>query len=316
MFSTSMIASSTTSPIAITSPARTIVLIVAPIGRQHERRGDQRQRDRRQADHGRPPVEQERRRRITITRTQPISIASREVVERPLDERGRAEDGRDRCRRPSSPGLRSSRAFSTFWVTSSVLPVGCFSTIRSRPSPSLITASPIGGGKPILTSATSPSRKRRAVAEGDRGLGEVFGLFDRRPVPDGDPLVGRVDEPAAGDGGRVGHRLDDRVERHAVEPQPLGIDQHLVLPVALAPDGDVGHAGNRHQPRPDRPLGQDRQVHLRERLRRDADLQHPAGRRQRREDHRLAGPPPAAGPPRPTAAPARPAATPSGRSPP
>jgi len=34
MFSTSMIASSTTSPIAMTSPARTIVLIVVPIARR------------------------------------------------------------------------------------------------------------------------------------------------------------------------------------------------------------------------------------------------------------------------------------------
>ena len=60
---------------------------------------------------------------------------------------------------PLRPGFRASRAFSTSWVTWSVLPVGCFSTIRSRPSPSLITASPIGGGKPTLISATSPSRK-------------------------------------------------------------------------------------------------------------------------------------------------------------
>ena len=79
------------------------------------------------------------------------------------------------------------------------------------------------------------------------------------------------------------------VERHAVGPEPVGVDQHLVLRVALAPDGDVGHAGDRHQPRPDRPLRQQGQLHLRERLRRHADLEQPARRRQRREDHRRPG---------------------------
>ncbi len=217
---------------------------------------------------------------------------------------------------PFSPGFRASRAFSTCWVTSSVLPVGCFSTIRSRPSPSLITASPIGGGKPILTSATSPSRSGAPLRKATVVLARSSGSSMAATVPDGDPLVGHVDEPAAGDGRGVGHRLDDRVERHAVEPQPLGVDQHLVLPVALAPDRDVGHAGNRHQPRPDRPLGQDGQVHLRERLRRDADLQQPAGRRQRREDHRLVGGRRQPRRPRPPAAPAPPAAPPSGRCPP
>ncbi len=43
-------------------------------------------------------------------------------------------------------------------MTWSVLPVGCFSTISSRPSPSLITASPIGGGYHARVVATSPSR--------------------------------------------------------------------------------------------------------------------------------------------------------------
>ena len=81
--------------------------------------------------------------------------------------------------------------------------------------------------------------------------------YRRRAVADGDPLVGRIDEAAAGDRRCVGHRLDDRVERHPVGPQPVGIDEHLVLRVALAPDRDVRHAGHRHQAGPDRPLRQD-----------------------------------------------------------
>ena len=50
----------------------------------------------------------------------------------------------------------------------SVLPPGCFSTISSRPGPSLMTASPIGGGKPSTTSATSPSGSGAPLAERDR----------------------------------------------------------------------------------------------------------------------------------------------------
>ena len=41
---------------------------------------------------------------------------------------------------------------------------------------------------------------------------------------------------------------------------------HLKLPIALAPDGDVGHAGHRHQPRANRPAGQLGHLHLRELL--------------------------------------------------
>ena len=70
---------------------------------------------------------------------------------------------------PVRPGSRSSSAASTLRVTSSVLPSGCFSTISSRPGPSLMTASPIGGGEPIATSATSPSRTGALAAEVDHG---------------------------------------------------------------------------------------------------------------------------------------------------
>ena len=179
-----------------------------------------------------------------------------------------------------------------------------------------ITASPIGGGKPILTSATSPSLSGAPLRIVDRRLGEVLGGLDRRAVPDGDPLVGHVDEPPAATAEVSVTALTTVSSVTPLTPQPVGVDQDLVLPVALAPDRHVRHARDRHQPRPDRPLGQERQLHLRERLRRHADLEQPAGRREGREDHRRPAPPPAAAAPRPRAAPAPPAAPPSGRSPP
>ena len=89
-----------------------------------------------------------------------------EVLQRHLDERRRPEDRRCRSSTSGRPGFSASIAASTSRVTCSVLPSGCFSTISSRPSPSLITASPIGGGKPSTTSATSPMRSALGRAGG------------------------------------------------------------------------------------------------------------------------------------------------------
>ncbi len=157
MFSTSMIASSTTSPIAITSPAITMVFKVAPIAVSTRVAAI--------SDSGIAvrlitAVRQSKRKvtRIRITRAQPTSIASpRFSSDRSMNPAGRKIVGSTST--PLRPGLRASRAFSTSLVTCRVLPVGCFSTISKRPSPSLITASPIGGGKPTLISATSPRRR-------------------------------------------------------------------------------------------------------------------------------------------------------------
>ena len=59
---------------------------------------------------------------------------------------------------PGRPGRISSMAASTPFVTSTVLPQGNFSTMSSRPGPSLITASPIIGQVSSTTSATSSRR--------------------------------------------------------------------------------------------------------------------------------------------------------------
>ncbi len=178
-----MIASSTTSPIAITRPARTIVLIVVPIARRitpaaTSESGMAVRLIRAVRQSNRKPT------RITITRPQPTSIEwPRLSIDRWMNVAGRKIVGST-----STPlFFRSSvaRAFSTFRVTSSELPCGCFSTIRSRPGrtsglpsaslPTLMTASPMGGGKPIWTSATSPRRigvpSRKATTVLRRSLG-------------------------------------------------------------------------------------------------------------------------------------------------
>ena len=292
MFSTSMIASSTTSPIAITRPARTIVLIVAPHVDDHERRGDQRERDRHQADDGRPPVEQERRRGSTTTRPQPIHIASdRLSSDRSMNVAGRKIVGSTST--PFSAGLE---------VVERLLDVaGDFQGVA-----------------------------RRLLLDDQEQAGAVVdhGVADRRREADLD--LGDVAQPRAArrcgrrrcisarsSGVSIGERWRTAIRWLGVSTNPpaptaeasvtalttvssvtplvrsrSGSTSTWYCRVALAPDRDVRHAGDRHQPGADRPLRQERQVHLRERLRRHADLEQPAGRRQRREDHRLPAPPP------------------------
>ena len=97
-----------------------------------------------------------RNRTSTITtRMQPVSSADvRFLIDRSIKVAGRKIVGT--ISTSLSPGFMAARASSTLRVTSSILAAGCFSTISNRPTPSLMMASPIIGGDPILTSATSP----------------------------------------------------------------------------------------------------------------------------------------------------------------
>ena len=84
----------------------------------------------------------------------------------------------------------------------------------------------------------------------------------RRGVRNRQALLRRFEIAACRNRGAVASGGHDVVERHVVGAQPIGIDQHLELPIALTPDGDVGDAGNRHQARPDRPLRERGQLDL------------------------------------------------------
>ena len=141
---------------------------------------------------------------MTTTSTQPISSARfRLASDISMNVAGRKMV--ESTSTPARPARSASSAASTSRVTSSVLPSGCFSTISSRPGPSLMTPSPIGGGKPSTTSATSPSRRSAGVAgpaidrRRDQGhRAEIARGPHRRRVGDGQPLVGRVHEAARG----------------------------------------------------------------------------------------------------------------------
>ena len=128
------------------------------------------------------------------------------------------------------------------------------------------------------------------VGEPDHRLRQILDGDDRGQMADGQSLVGGVDESAGADESGVARRAHHGIQADAVHPQPFGIDQHLILTIALAPDGDVGHAGNRHQPRADRPEGELGHLHLREVGGGDADLEGPTGGGERRqEDGRTGG---------------------------
>ena len=91
----------------------------------------------------------------------------------------------------------------------------------------------------------------RHAVEGD--LAQVARLLDGQDVPDSEPLIGRLN-PSAGAWRRgfeiaewrrpqrVAGGLDNLRQRHLLIPQVCRIDLDLQLPLALAPDRDVGHA--------------------------------------------------------------------------
>ena len=155
MFSTSMIASSTTTPSAITKPASTIVLTVAPVANSTSTAAS---RDSGIATTQISAVRHSNRNATSTstTRMQPSSSAwDRLSMEVSMKLAGRKI--LVSISTPGSPGFIASRAASTPRVTSSVLPQGNFSTISIRPGPSLMTASPTIPCGPYSTFATSPS---------------------------------------------------------------------------------------------------------------------------------------------------------------
>ncbi|GBD17516.1 hypothetical protein HRbin26_02440 [bacterium HR26] len=137
---------------------------------------------------------------------------------------------------------------------------------------------------------------------GDDHLRELLRRDDGRDMADRDPLIGRVDEPAAGDRcsgrceeehagvQRVAGGAHDLLYCDAVLLQARGIDLHDLHLKPLTPDGHVGHAGHCHQARPDRPVRDHRHVHQGELLRGEPDLHDPARRGQRVDDDRRACP--------------------------
>ena len=108
-------------------------------------------------------------------------------------------------------------------------------------------------------------------------------------MTDGQSVVRRVHEPAGLQHGGIPGGSVHGIKRDAVGPQHVGIDEHLKLLVPLAPDRDVGDAGDRHQAGPDGPHDDIGEFLLAELVRPDADLQDATGGGERLQNHRWAG---------------------------
>ena len=159
MFSTSMIASSTTTPMATTRPASTITLSVAPARSRTKIAAT--------SDNGMAIKlmnavrhSNSRLAMINTTRPTPISMAVvRLSMDCSMNVAGRkivvsiAMSGR--------PGFISAIACSIPRVTSMVFAPRYFCTTSKRPSPSLTTASPISGPGSTTTLPRSPIRTIR-----------------------------------------------------------------------------------------------------------------------------------------------------------
>ncbi len=262
MFSMSMIASSTTSPMAMIMPARIITLMVVPRRSRISPAVSKRQRYGDDADQRRPPFEQEEEQDHHYENAAEDQRIG-EVADRYLDEGGRAEYLRVdvdplQARQPSpSRPRRHSR------VTSSVLAQGNFSTISRMPGPSLMIASPISGWWSSTSRATSVSLRSGPSLNGD--LAEVLGRDDRQHMADRQALIRSVDEPAAADERTFGEgyetgvesvadRLVHGLERHVVGGELVRLDLHLVHFQPFAVNHHVRYAGNAQQPGPDLPV--------------------------------------------------------------
>ena len=198
MFSTSMMASSTTTPIATTNPARTITLMVAP---WRSRAITAASSDSGIAIRLMNAVRKANRKAAMISTTSPTPMIS--AVLRLSSDCSTNVAGRKivaSISMPGRPGRSSSIALSIPSVTSIVLAPRNFCTMSMRPGPSLMTPSPHSGWKSSLTLATSemrstlPSRRATGTLPSSSGswIAWTFCTFSRcEPFSTKPPVPGR-----------------------------------------------------------------------------------------------------------------------------
>ena len=180
---------------AITSPARTIVLIVAP---RRWSTSTAAISDSGIATRLISAVRQSNRNATSTMTTsrQPMSSACVRLSMRPLDEVGRPEDRRVDLDAGQAGLQLVERLLDALASRRACWPTGTSRRSSIRPGPSLMTASPIERlvvvhhvGHVAAARSGVPSPLRVA----DRHLGQVLRRDDRQDVPDAEPLVGGVD---------------------------------------------------------------------------------------------------------------------------
>ena len=189
---------------------------------------------------------------------------------------------------PPSPGLSWSRAA---WIRGHLERVGTRQLLHNDQEPGAAAVQAIADQRlMVLDQVRNLLEPQRGALDGEPR--HIARLCDGQHVPDADALVRGLDEAArTRDRGleeaerripqRVAGRPDDLTQRTPVVAQLLGVDAHLQLALALAPDRHVRHTRNAQQARPDRPAGEHRHLDQRQLARAQAHHHHPVLGRQR-----------------------------------
>jgi hypothetical protein len=258
---------------------------------EDEQRGDERQRDRDEADHDRPPAQHQGGER---ERHEDRGDEDREaqVRDRVVDERRGPEDGGIDPHAAQTGSQLGERSVELARERSGVgagqlLDDEQEAVVRARSRHDRVADQRLV----VLDHAGDVAeRKRRPRRTLDRHLREVVRGAERQYVADAETLVVAVDEAASagrrrveerqrGDELRVTGRLHDLQQRDVPLAQPAGIDQDLELTVAVAPQRDVRDARDPHQPGADGPASKHRELDRRQSRRRQPDHHHAVRRR-------------------------------------
>ena len=196
-FSTSMMASSTTTPMATTNPASTMTLTVAPAASKIKTAET---KESGIAIKLMNAVRHSKRKAMMInaTKAMPSSIATRRLSsDCSMNVAGRKIVVSTVI--PGNPGCISRIASSTPRVTSTVFAPRYFCTTSSSPGPSSTTPSPISGPGSITTRPKSAYSDHFAVAFDDGYLADLLRVDNGLHVADVEPLTAFLDEAAGAD---------------------------------------------------------------------------------------------------------------------
>ena len=266
---------------------------------QDQDRGDQGQRDGDQTDEGGPPLEQQAG-DDQHHQADADQHGGGQVVDRLLDERGRAEDrGVDR----DVGQARLHLVDRLLDPAGHLHRVGAAVLLHHQQEALAVVDHGITDQRSGIDEHVAQIAHPHdpAVPLGDRDLRELVRILDRLNVPDVEPAVAGLDEAAGADHRAVGvleqaglhgvgAGVHDLLQADVVLGQLRRVDLDVALRQPLAPDRDLGDAGHPEQPGPDLPVRDGRQVGQVHLVRGEPDLQDPARRGQRRHHERRAGP--------------------------
>src|SRR5829696_7413776 len=258
---------------------------------EHDHRPDHRQRDRDQADERGAPLEEERGQDQNHEQDAEQQ-RRRKVLDRHLDEGGRAEDRRVYVHAGEAGAHLVDGLFD---APRNLHGVGVRELLNDQHQAGAVVDDGLTGERLVTTHHVPHVAEAHflAVSPLDRHLGEVLRGRDRLRVAYVEPLAGRIDETAGPDhraiqvpqqprvqGARRG--VHDLLQRDVVLGEHLRIHPHVFLRYMLTPDVHVRDAGHAQQALPDLPVGDLGHLDQAQLVRRKPDLHGPTSRREKR----------------------------------